>query len=117
MTLLPGFYVTTEPHPRGSAFQPPIAAQAKPILRWPGGKSRLLSNILPLIPEHICYAEPFAGGLAVLLAKPRSKVEVTNDANGTFVGLSACAVAFAGAPRATFEEIIIRPKGQLGRAE
>src|SRR5688572_33332954 len=51
----------------------------KPVLPWPGGKTRMLKYILPLIPPHVCYCEPFAGGLAVLLAKPRSRVEVIND--------------------------------------
>jgi hypothetical protein len=47
--------------------------RVKPAVSWPGGKSRLLKYILPLIPAHTCYCEPFSGGLAVLLAKPRSK--------------------------------------------
>lgn len=70
----------------GGAIHASIAT-SKPVIRWPGGKTRLLARILPLIPEHTCYAEPFAGGLAVLLAKERSKVEVVNDANSTLVAL------------------------------
>jgi DNA adenine methylase len=56
-------------------------------VRWPGGKSRHLKLILPMIAPHVCYCEPFAGGLAVLLAKERSKVEVVNDINGDLVAL------------------------------
>jgi len=63
----------------------------KPVLRWPGGKRRHLKNILPLIKPHTCYVEPFAGGLAVLLAKERSKVEVVNDANRDLISLYRCA--------------------------
>jgi DNA adenine methylase len=67
-----------------------LLQRTKPALRWPGGKSRLLKHILPLIREHTCYCEPFAGGLAVLLAKPRSPVEIINDLNGEIVALYRC---------------------------
>lgn len=61
--------------------------RTRPILRWPGSKSRLLPVILPKIPVHVCYCEPFAGGLAVLLAKERSAVEVINDQNSELIAL------------------------------
>lgn len=59
----------------------------RPVVKWQGGKRRLLKRILPLIPPHACYCEAFAGGLAVLMAKPRSTVEVVNDINGDLVAL------------------------------
>jgi len=59
----------------------------RPILRWPGGKTRLLGEILPLIRPHTLYVEAFGGGLAVFLAKERSKAEIVNDANGDLVNL------------------------------
>ncbi len=65
--------------------------RTKPVLRWPGGKTRLLKEILPVLPPHTLYCEPFAGGLAVLLAKPRSAAEVVNDINGDLVSLYRCA--------------------------
>lgn len=65
--------------------------RTKPILRWPGGKSRLLKNLLPLIRPHTCYVEPFAGGLAVLLAKDPAKAEIVNDVNSDIVTLYRCA--------------------------
>lgn len=61
--------------------------KVRPILRWPGGKRRMLKHLLPMIPPHVCYCEPFAGGLALLLAKERSQVEVVNDLNGDLVAL------------------------------
>jgi DNA adenine methylase len=64
--------------------------RVKPAVSWPGGKSRLLKYILPLIPKHACYCEPFSGGLAVLLAKQRSQIEVINDLNGELITFYRC---------------------------
>jgi DNA adenine methylase len=44
-----------------------------------GGKNRAALRILPLIPQHICYTEPFLGGGQVFFRKARSDVEVIND--------------------------------------
>jgi DNA adenine methylase len=41
----------------------------------------MLSHIIPLIPKHIRYIEPFAGGAAVFWAKEPSPVEILNDTN------------------------------------
>lgn len=65
--------------------------KTKPVLRWAGGKTRLLKSILPLMRPHTCYVEGFAGGLAVLLAKTRSRIEVVNDLNSDVVMLYRCA--------------------------
>lgn len=46
-----------------------------------GGKQKMLRHILPLIPPHHLYCEPYCGGAAVYFAKEPSKVEVINDLN------------------------------------
>ena len=50
-----------------------------------GGKQRLVNVILPMIPDHTLYAEPFCGGAAIFFAKQPSLVEVINDTNGEVV--------------------------------
>lgn len=47
-----------------------------------GGKTRLARRIADLLPRHGHYVEPFAGSLAVLLAKEPSKMETVNDLDG-----------------------------------
>ena len=63
---------------------------AHPIIPWPGGKRRLLRHLLSEIPDHTCYAEVFAGGAALLLAKAPSAAEVLNDLDGELVRLYRC---------------------------
>src|SRR3546814_921750 len=46
-----------------------------------GGKQKLASKIISLLPPHILYCEPFVGGAAVFFAKEPSQVEVINDTN------------------------------------
>jgi len=56
-------------------------------LKWVGGKSRLRAEIVPLIPAHRTYAEPFAGAAWVLFGKPQSPVEYLNDVDNELVNL------------------------------
>lgn len=57
----------------------------KTPITYYGGKQTLLKHILPLIPPHRLYCEPFFGGGAVFFAKPKSEVEVINDINGEVI--------------------------------
>lgn len=51
----------------------------KPPFAYYGGKTTMADRIVSLLPTHAHYVEPFAGSLAVLLAKPRSEMETVND--------------------------------------
>lgn len=60
-----------------TALRPPFA--------YYGGKTMLARKIVPLLPAHQHYVEPFAGGLSVLLAKDRAPHETVNDLDGSLV--------------------------------
>lgn len=53
----------------GSVAEPAHAEVPRPFLKWAGGKTRLLGQLLPHIPSAIQnYYEPFVGGGAVFFA-------------------------------------------------
>jgi DNA adenine methylase len=58
----------------------------RPALKTHGGKHYLARRIIGWLPDHQVYVEPFAGGLSVLLAKPRCPVEVASDLNASLIG-------------------------------
>jgi DNA adenine methylase len=74
-----------------------------PPLKWHGGKHYLAPRFVALMPRHLHYAEPFAGGLAVLLERdPNDRrlwlsdrscqagvSEVVNDVNGELMNFWA----------------------------
>jgi DNA adenine methylase len=57
----------------------------RPPITYYGGKQSMVKDILPLIPEHNSYVEPFVGGGAVFWAKPPSKLETLNDRNRALI--------------------------------
>ncbi len=59
------------------------------LFPWPGGKTRLLPHLLPLVADtpHRTYVEAFAGGAALLFAREPARAEVLNDCHGELVRL------------------------------
>ena len=47
----------------------------------------MVKDILPLIPPHKKYMEPFAGGAAVFFAKPQAICSILNDTNHAIINL------------------------------
>jgi DNA adenine methylase len=57
----------------------------KTPITYYGGKQKMLRHILPLIPAHRVYVEPFFGGGAVFWAKEPANIEFINDHNGEVI--------------------------------
>lgn len=54
-------------------------------INYYGSKNQLLPKIIPLIPEHAVYVEPFFGGGALYFAKEQVHIEAINDINGEVI--------------------------------
>ncbi len=64
-----------------------MSKDMRAIFKYPGSKWSIAKWIIDFFPEHHSYLEPFAGSLAVLMNKPRSKIETVNDLDGNVVNL------------------------------
>ena len=58
----------------------------RPPVAYFGGKLTIAPQIVSYLPPHDHYVEPFCGSCAVLLAKPRSRMETVNDLDGRLMG-------------------------------
>ncbi len=78
-------------------------------LTYYGGKQALARQIVPLMPAHRVYLEPFAGGAAMLFAKPRCQRETLNDLDGTIMRFWR---ALRDHPAALAEAVAATPYGR-----
>ena len=62
----------------------------KNVLKYPGSKWNVASQIVNLIPEHHSYVEPYFGSGAVLFNKTASNIETINDLDSDVVNLFRC---------------------------
>jgi DNA adenine methylase len=85
---------------------PGIAENAKPFLKWAGGKTQLISSIKAILPEelktkHFTYVEPFIGSGAVffwmLKEYPTISKAIINDVNTDLTGAYETIKKFPGA--------------------
>lgn len=61
------------------------SSSGEPLLKWPGGKRRLVKHILPLVPKDFAgYYEPFLGGGALFFAL-QPKVATLSDNNAHLI--------------------------------
>ena len=57
-----------------------VPVQAKPILKWAGGKTQMLGDLLPKVPtSYGRYIEPFFGGGAMFFVLCTKKQIVVNS--------------------------------------
>ncbi|WEF11973.1 Dam family site-specific DNA-(adenine-N6)-methyltransferase [Pectobacterium actinidiae] len=62
----------------------------RPFIKWAGGKTRVLPDLLPLLPKGDCLIEPFVGGASVFLNTDYPSY-VLADINPDLINLYRCA--------------------------
>ncbi|AIK16084.1 DNA adenine methylase [Pectobacterium atrosepticum] len=62
----------------------------RPFIKWAGGKTRVLPDLLPLLPKGDCLIEPFVGGASVFLNTDYPSY-VLADINPDLINLYQCA--------------------------
>ena len=60
------------------------------VLRYPGSKWRIASQLCEYIPKHHSYLEPYFGSGAVFFTKQPSAIETINDLDLDVVNLFSC---------------------------
>jgi len=73
-----------------------MAKRLRSPIVWLGGKGHMIAKILPLLPPHKTYVEPWGGGASILIAKPPSEIEIYNDLDSDLVMDNTAGVCSTG---------------------
>ena len=60
------------------------------VIPYWGGKYELSRKLIPMMPPHTRYFEPFAGGLSVFFRKTKVKENILNDIDRDIINLYIC---------------------------
>lgn len=64
--------------------------KVRTVLKYPGSKWNIASQIVSMMPKHHSYVEPYFGSGAVLFNKASSNIETINDLDNDVVNLFRC---------------------------
>lgn len=65
------------------------------LVKWPGGKGRVMSDLLPALPKGGCLVEPFVGGASVFLNTDYRRY-ILSDINPDLINLYRVARSYPG---------------------
>ena len=60
------------------------------VIPYFGGKVEISKQLVPLMPPHVRYFEPFAGGLSTFFRKRKADVNILNDLDRDIINLYLC---------------------------
>jgi DNA adenine methylase len=88
-----------------------------PLFTEPPGQRRLVRHILARLPPHTCYVELMGGPGAVLLAKPRSTIEIWAGRDPALTNLFRCLKFHSGPLAEALTERLAHPDAPAGTSE
>jgi DNA adenine methylase len=86
--------VTELSRPKSAPKKPVRSKSMKPPFSYYGGKQRMASKIIPLLPQHTVYVEPFCGAATIMFQKPWPGVTDTNHYREVINDARLCIVEF-----------------------
>lgn len=88
----------------------------RPFIKWAGGKTRVLPDLLPHFPKADCLIEPFVGGASVFLATEYRRY-VLADINPDLINLYRCVTSYTDLVIEAAQEIFDKFNNDEGYAK